>query len=201
MVIGIIGGVGAGKSTVLQLLKEQYGFRLIMSDDVAKQRMNEDETLKAALRRAFGDGIFTKEGRIDKAAYAALIYSDKEARKTSDEIVHPACWAYLEQETKSARGKDCPERIAIETALPYHDLHTICDAVWYVFADEKTRIGRLSASRGYSEEKSRAIIKSQFSDEQFRQIADAVIDNSGSGQETASEAALLLKEYGIKMKE
>jgi dephospho-CoA kinase len=68
----------------------------------------------------------------------------------------------------------------------------MCDEIWFVYADPEIRISRLSASRGYSREKSISIIENQLSDEAFTAYADYIVDNSGSKEETAERIGELL---------
>lgn len=192
MILGIIGGVGAGKSTVLQCLQTVYGFRLLMADDIAKELMNEPGPCRDKLRAAFGDSIFAADGCIDKGAYGALIYGDAVARRRSDEIVHPAVWQYLEAEAAKARAACPPALLAVETALPNRDLHALCDEVWYIYADAEVRIQRLMVARGYTREKCIAVMNSQFSEVCFTERADYIVDNSGSEAETRERIAELL---------
>lgn len=192
MILGIIGGVGAGKSTVLKLLQTEYGFRLLMADDIAKQLMNEQGPCREQLRQAFGNRIFNAAGSIDKAVYGALIYGSEAARKRSDAIVHPAVWQYLEREADAARAAGAKARLAIETALPNRDLHGLCDEVWYVYANPAVRTKRLMDARGYTREKCAAVMSSQISEACFSERSDYVLDNSGSEAETRARIDALL---------
>ncbi len=202
MVIGITGGVGSGKSTVTDLLSEKYGFRVLRTDDLAKELEQPGQACYKALAEAFGDRILepmeevsgagTACGArpIDKGAFAALIYSDSEAMARAEEIIHPAVWDEVEQKLKAE-----PEvSFAVETALPSERFRGFCDEIWYVYAETGKRIRRLMETRGYSEEKCTGIIREQIGEEEYAAYADHIIDNSGEMQETEARIAELLED-------
>ena len=87
---------------------------------------------------------------------------------------------YLRAETALLCGAD----IVVETALPIAHFVELCDEVWFVYTEEAVRIARLMETRGYSEEKARAMIHAQIPDDEYAAMADFVIDNSGSREET-----------------
>ena len=96
---------------------------------------------------------------------------------------HPLTWNAVLTEAYSCGS----ERVVIETALPSKEFRDKCDEMWYLYTSEENRISRLMESRGYSLEKSMAIMESQASDEEFRALADAVIDNNHSQECTAAQ--------------
>ena len=194
MIIGLIGGVGSGKSTVTDILSGRYGFGLLLTDDMAKETELPGGDGYAALTGVFGDRILENGtgSPIDKKKFAALIYSDPEALETVNGLIHPIVWDLVEKTLKEKKEADPEVRIAVETALPCERYRKMCDEIWFIYADPEIRISRLSASRGYSREKSISIIENQLSDEAFTAYADYIVDNSGSKEETAERIGELL---------
>ena len=230
MVLGLIGGVGSGKSTVTDILKNKYGFLILKTDDIAKELERPGESVYKKLIEVFGtaileddDGKAQSEGNyknslqdglaqesqnrtkekaegglelrpIDKAKFAQLIYSDNEALRKVNAIVHPAVWNYVRERIREHENEVGEGAFAaVESALPDTEFEDICDKTWYIYADDETRIERLIKSRGYSKEKCISIIKSQRSVDEFKKLADHVLDNSGSEEETAGQIEELLK--------
>ena len=155
-----------------------------------------DEIDTAAQNRAKEKAEGSLELRpIDKAKFAQLIYSDNEALRKVNAIVHPAVWNYVRERIREHENEVGEGRAfaAVESALPDAEFEDICDKTWYIYADDETRIERLMKSRGYSKEKCISIIKSQRSADEFKKLADHVIDNSGSEEETAGQIEELLK--------
>ena len=181
MVIGVIGGVGAGKSTVLGTLKDEYGFRVLRTDDIAKSFYVSGNPVFEKLKKLLGDDIETEDGKADIPAFAKKLYGDnaEATRKKVDEIVHPAVWEYVRKEVSES-----PQIVVVETAIPNDDFLKMCDEIWAVLTDEDIRIERLMKTRGYTEKKARDMILSQISDEAYAGMASFLIDNSGTPAET-----------------
>ena len=188
--IGLVGGIGAGKSTVAELLVKEYGYVLLKTDDIAKQLYEPDGPAYAPLVQAFGDRILGPDGRIDRIRFAAVLNENAENRKLSDSIVHPLVFDYTEK-----RGKELEQegrKVVAETALPSQRFVAMCSSVICVFADREVRIARLMEDRGYSRSYAESIMDSQLSDEAFFLMADTIVDNSGTKEETRKALAGLL---------
>ena len=195
MILGITGGIGSGKSTVTDVLKNRYGFRILKTDDMAKELELPGHIVYERLKEAFGEGILTqKDGPIDKEAFAALIYSDDDALEKANGIIHPAVWAEVGRLTEDCKGNMLTgPHAAVETALPNDYFENLCDEIWYIHVDREVRIKRLMEDRGYTYEKCVGIISNQMSEEAFRSMADEVIDNSLPVEETIKTIGEILR--------
>lgn len=178
-ILGITGGVGAGKSTILSYLADRYHARVIQADEVGKLLQEPGQSCYQQIIASFGDGILQEDGAIDRARLAAVVFADEQKLKQLNGIVHPAVKAYIIEETeKEKRKKEVPFCV-IEAALLLEDHYDqICDEIWYIYTEVPVRMKRLADSRGYSEEKSRQIMANQLSDEEYREKCQFVIDNS-----------------------
>lgn len=180
-VIGITGGVGAGKSEVLARLGERPDCRVIMADQVAHRLEEPGEVCFEPLRALLGDGILNAEGRIDKRKMAAKIFGSETLLKGVNEIVHPAVKAYLTAQIEKERTAGKYRFLFIEAALLIEEGYAaILDELWYIHAEESVRRRRLKESRGYTDEKIDSILGSQLSEETFRKYCDVVIENNGT---------------------
>ncbi|MEG0216298.1 MAG: dephospho-CoA kinase, partial [Hungatella sp.] len=102
-VIGITGGVGAGKSKSLDLLKQEYHARVIQADVVAKQLMEPGQIGYERLKVQFGTRFLTKEGMIDRKKLAASMFEDSEVLAAVNSMIHPLVWQQIQDEiSKSA---------------------------------------------------------------------------------------------------
>jgi dephospho-CoA kinase len=113
IVLGITGGVGAGKSTILTALHEQYGALIIECDEVGRALQQKGAACYEPMRQLFGDGILFPDGTIDRKTVARLIYADAQKREALSRIVHPAVKAEVKRQLKafdrqSAAGFSCP---------------------------------------------------------------------------------------------
>ena len=194
-VIGITGGVGAGKSQVLSLLKENFGAEVIAADEVGRELMEPGGACFLPVAELFGPAVIKADGTLDRQKIAEIIFQDKAMLEKQNAIIHPAVKEEIIRRCRSSEAR----WIAVEAALlleaHYED---VCDEFWYIFADAETRRRRLKESRGYTDERIRAVMDSQLTDEQFRLGCDRVIDNSGSLTETKAQIERALKELQTK---
>ncbi|MCD2492670.1 dephospho-CoA kinase [Lacrimispora sp. NSJ-141] len=188
-IIGVTGGVGAGKSTVLEILKEEYGAGILTADEIGRELMEPEGACFAQVRDVFGEGVIRQDGTLDRRKIASMVFRDRAALKRLNGIIHPAVRKETEKRLQDFEisGKDIA---VIETAILFEaGYEDICDVVWYVYADEETRIQRLMQSRGYGRDKCREIMANQMPDREFRRRCGAVIDNSGSRADTKEQIA------------
>ena len=178
-VIGITGGVGAGKSEILAYLREHVNCRIIIADRVAHELERQGEVCYEQIVALLGREIVAEDGEIDKSKMAARIFADRELLAQINEIVHPAVKKHIVGEIEKERKAGRLEYLFIEAALLIEDgYNEIVDEMWYIRTDEKIRRDRLKASRGYSDEKIDSIMREQLSEEEFYRHCSTVIDNS-----------------------
>jgi dephospho-CoA kinase len=181
--IGLTGGIGSGKSTVAAQLAAR-GALVVDADRIAREVVEPGTPGLAAVADAFGPGVLTADGALDRAALAAIVFSDPEARARLDGIVHPLVRARAKELIAQAPAdavvvQDVPLLVETGQAGQY-------DLVLVVEADLETRVARL-AVRGLGEDDARARIAAQATDEQRRAVADVVLDNSGAPEALAAQ--------------
>ncbi len=181
--IGLTGGIGSGKSTVAGLLAAR-GARIVDADRIAREVVEPGTPGLDAVVAAFGAGVLTPEGALDRPALAAVVFADPEARRRLDGIVHPLVRARAAELVAAAPPdavvvQDVPLLVETGQGASY-------DLVLVVQADLATRVRRL-VGRGLSEDDARARIAAQATDEQRRAVADVVLDNSGTVEELEAQ--------------
>ena len=137
---------------------------------------------------ALGTSFLNGDGSIDRKKLAAVIFQDKEAVGTMNSIIHPMVWKEIQYDINHSDKN----LVVVEAALFDEDHNTMFDEIWYVYTAEENRIGRLMASRGYTREKCLEIMGNQASEEEYRNIADRVLDNNGSVEEISAQIASFL---------
>lgn len=188
MIIGITGGVGAGKSQVLSILKEDYAAVLLIADEIAHVLMEPEEVCYRQIVQEFGETILKKDKTIDRPALSSLVFHQKEQLQKLNQIVHPCVKHYIREQIAAIHAANPEQLIVIEAALLIEDHYDeICDEIWYVYADEETRRRRLKESRGYTDERISSMMKIQLSEEEFRRNCKKVINNSESLLKTREE--------------
>lgn len=180
-VIGITGGVGAGKSSVLELLEKNYRAFVLRTDEVGHKVLESGTEGYQQVVENFGVEILMESGEINRPRLAEIVFGDPEKLAKLNEIVHPLVKQYVKDELRRIRSLELYELFVIESALLFEDHYEIlCDETWYIYVDSPTRIKRLMESRGYTEEKCQQIMNNQLSDEEFRSKCDLIIDNCES---------------------
>lgn len=179
--IGITGGIGAGKSEILQYIRQHYKCEIYLADEVAHLVKQKGTECFERLVELLGEDVVGADGEIDRAAMANKIFSDAQVLAKVNAIVHPAVQQYILDRLQEARDKKNVELFFVEAALlieaGYSDL---VDEMWYIYAKEDTRRQRLREARGYSEEKISNILEKQLGEAEYRKHCDFVIDNSGT---------------------
>ena len=187
-IIGITGGVGAGKSSVLEILETKYGAKILLADLVAHELMEPgSEGLKRVVD-ALGNSFLKGDGSVDRKALADLLFRDPQALKQVNSIIHPMVWEYM----KSSARESEQSLIVIEAAVFDTAPAGLFDEIWYVYTSEENRIRRLMESRGYTREKCESIIKRQDPEAAYRKMADRVIDNNKTAKETEQQIKEIL---------
>lgn len=176
-VVGITGGVGAGKSTVLNVLREEFRAEIISTDEVAKELMMPGQTCFKKIIEVYSEDLLDENGVLDKKKMGELVFNDKDANETINGIVHPA----VKEEVIRRIQNTKKELVAVESALLIEaNLTDICDEVWYVYVSVQDRVKRLYEQRGYSEVKSYQIMHKQKAHEHYSKASDRIIDNGFS---------------------
>ncbi len=180
-VIGLTGGVGAGKSTVLNTLQSLYNIRLLIADDIARDLQSPGHDCYNKIKEAFPDeSLYLPNGEMDRNAFAKLIFSDESKRVLLDNIVHPAVDDFIKNAIAEEKASGKMDAIIMESAILLDvGLKNYCDEIWYVYASEEVRAKRLAQNRGYSKDKIKNIMKSQKSEADFKRLCDRMIVNDG----------------------
>ncbi|MEQ9617200.1 MAG: dephospho-CoA kinase [Phycisphaerales bacterium] len=176
IVLGIAGGIGAGKSTVARVF-EAHGVPVFDADANAKAHLNDDAVQKQ-LRERFGDGVIDADGLADRSALASIVFADRAKLKALESILHPLVLADQRAFIEAARANGTPT-VMIDAPLLFEagfDAH--CHAIVFVEADRATRLARVTASRGWSEEDFDAREAAQWPLERKRAGAAHIVENS-----------------------
>ena len=188
VILGITGGMGAGKSEVLAFLREKYGAVTLFLDEVSRELLSLGGEAVEPVKELLGEEIIGEDGRVNRALVASMVFSDPVKLAGLNGIMHPLVKAKASRVIEEERGKGTA-LLAVEAALLLEDHYdAICDEVWYIYADAEVRKRRLMESRHYSPERIADTFARQLSDEEFRRRCSVVIDNSGSFE--AAKAAM-----------
>ena len=194
--IGITGGVGAGKSAILDYLASKPKVRVMLADDIAHELMKPDTECYNKLRDLFDSSVFNADGQINNIRMAEAIFNDSSLRDKLNAIVHPAVKEYVIKQYQIEKESGCLEWLILEAALLIEEHYDeICDELWYIYTSEENRRLRLKESRGYSDEKIDNIFASQLSEAEYRSACQKCIDNNGTVEHTYMQIEDIIKSY------
>lgn len=192
-IIGITGGVGAGKTQVLSYIGEHYNCRIVRADEAAHLLYEKGQECYKALVGLMGEKILTEDGAIDKKKMAELIFADRALLEEVNAIVHPAVKRYILEQITYEKEKKEVDYFFIEAALLIEEHYDqIADELWYIHSDVAVRKERLKMSRQYSDRKILDIMKGQLSEAEFRSHCQRAISNNGDLEETYKQINVLM---------
>jgi dephospho-CoA kinase len=181
-VIGLTGGIAAGKSTVSETLREG-GAVVIDADRVGHAAYQPGTETHAALVEAFGEQIVAPNGEIDRRALGGIVFADPAQRERLQGIVWPRMKAMMRGQLEELRAGGT-EVVVIEAAVLLEaGWQDLVDEVWVVQVPEEVATERLISRNGFSAEDARARIRAQLTNEERARGARVVIDNSGDIEE------------------
>ena len=179
-VVGLTGGIGAGKSTVAGILAE-LGAEVIDADRIGHQAYRPGSEGFARVVEAFGPGVVGADGAIDRRALGALVFADPAARARLDALVHPLIAAEVGRRIAAARAEGFARPLVVEAAILLEaGWSPLVDRVWVVSTRRENAIARVMAARGMTRAEVERRLDAQMSDVERRRHADLVLENDGS---------------------
>lgn len=196
-IIGITGGVGAGKSKVLEYLENTYSAVVCQADIVARNLEKKGTVCYRKIVEQFGTEILEENGRLDRKKLAQIVFGDSQKLQVLNEIVHPAVKDRIARMIREENKKGT-KLFLLEAALLLEDHYDeICEEIWYVYAQDTVRKKRLQLARGYSEEKIEAMFRSQKTRDEFLERCDRAIDNSGDFETTCAQLDSIMDKLNL----
>jgi dephospho-CoA kinase len=176
ILVGLTGGIGSGKSTVSAALAER-GALIVDADAIAREVQAPGSPVLAKLAERFGSDVLQADGALDRPALASIVFSDPDALKDLNAIVHPAIGAETNRRVLAARDTD--RVVVLDIPLLTENPRPGLQGIVVVDVPEDTQVERLVRFRGFDEADARARIAKQASREQRLATASFVVDNSG----------------------
>lgn len=191
VILGLTGGIGSGKSTVASILKD-LGAEIIDLDEVARLVVLPGEPAYEAVVDHFGREILKPDGQIDRARLGQVVFGNPGLLQQLNEITHPAIRRKVDEIMEHKRQEERRsgrERVVVMDVPLLFEVGTRAgmDEVWVVTASTETRIRRLKARGGITREEALRRIESQMPLDEKARLADVVIYNDGSLEETRNQ--------------
>lgn len=197
-ILGLTGGIASGKSTVSEMLSKK-GYTVIDADLAARKVVEVGQPAYLAIVEEFGRSILhTDDDTINRAKLGDIVFHNEEMRKKLNGIVHPAVRGLMLSEKDQAieSGKNT---IIMDIPLLYEsDLTWMVDRTIVVYVDEETQLSRLMKRNQFTEQEASSRIASQFPLEDKIGLADAVINNNGTIEETGEQLEKILNDWDLR---
>jgi dephospho-CoA kinase len=194
LIVGLTGGVASGKTVVSQFLKEE-GAYIIDADQIARELVQPHRPAWNELIKAFGKEILKEDGSIHRKKLADKVFADPKQRTLLNQILHPRIKEEMDRRIKEVRRKD-PEAIVVIDAplLVERGEHDEMDKLIVVTSAQTQQIERLKDRDGTNPEEALRMLSSQIPLEKKVELADFVVQNEGSLEETKKKAKEIFKE-------
>lgn len=188
-IVALSGGIGTGKSTVAALLRE-LGAVVIDADALVREVQSPGSLAIDEIAEVFGPSVIREGGELDREKLGALVFRDPEARARLEAIVHPRVRALMARRIQEAQASGVP-LVVLDIPLLFETGRGGFETTILVYALEAQQIERQVARNGYSREEALRRVRAQMPIEDKRKLADHVIDNSSTLEETRRQVAEL----------
>jgi dephospho-CoA kinase len=196
-VLGLVGGIGSGKSMVAGLLARRGG-KVVSGDRIGHEALRQPQ-IKDRIIARFGAGILDQTGEIDRRALGKVVFADPDQRKALETIVFPWIEERARQEIEAAGRDEAVRFIVLDAAIMLEaGWHKECDHLIFVDAHRDTRLKRLARERGWTAKEVELREQAQMPLDEKRAWTDFEIDNSGSTEHVERQLAQLLRQLGLK---
>jgi dephospho-CoA kinase len=189
--IGLTGGIASGKSTVASMFAE-LGVPIIDTDIIAREVVEAGKPALRQIEERFGNEVIDADGNLDRAAMRRKIFSDEEAKRDLEAILHPRIGSETRRQADAAGG---PYQLIVVPLLTGSELRQFVDRVLVVDCDENTQLERLLVRDAETIEQARRILAIQSTREERLAVANDVIVNNGSLERTRTAVTRLDRKY------
>ena len=195
-IIGLTGGIGTGKSTASDYLRRQ-GFAVIDADRISREIVEPGTPLLKEIEAQFGSGILNGDGTLNRKALAAVVFSDRGKKDLLDRLMHGRILDEIERRIRQYQRENIRGIIVDAPLLFETGLEEKCDQVWLITADESLRVLRVCKRDGMNPEEVRARMRNQMGEEEKKERAHRIVDNSGSRESLLKQLAELIEAEGL----
>ncbi|MGG0275413.1 dephospho-CoA kinase [Bacillus rhizoplanae] len=196
VVIGLTGGIASGKSTVSQMF-QGFHVPVIDADIIAREVVEPGKEAYNEIVTAFGKEVLGENGELDRPKLGSIVFHNEEKRLLLNGIVHPAVRKEMNAQ-KDIYIREKAQAVVLDIPLLFESKLTgLVDKILLVYVDSETQLTRLMERNNFKEEEAKARIASQMPLEDKITLADEVINNNGTMEETKAQLSHILKEWNI----
>ncbi len=191
-VVGLVGGMGSGKSLVAAAFAEQ-GARIISADLFGHEALAQPDIL-ARITQRWGDRVLDGTGQVDRRKMAGVVFASAVERTNLEMLVFPWIEGRIRQETTDAQNDSTAELIVLDAAIMLESgWHDVCDRIVYIHAPRAARLERLQKQRGWTVDEISKRETAQLPLSIKAAKAEAAIDNAGDESATRARVVELAR--------
>ncbi|MCX7748550.1 MAG: dephospho-CoA kinase [Clostridia bacterium] len=177
-IIGVTGGIGAGKSSVTRILA-RLGAYVIDADQIARDVVQKGKPAYYEIVEAFGEGILDPERKIDRSKLGEQVFQDKSSLNILNDITHKYIIENIKENISEFESSGKYPMLVLEAAIPVkHGFLDMVHEVWVVTAAGEVRIKRIMDRNGFDYDEALNRILSQKSEEEYLKVADRILSNN-----------------------
>ena len=187
VVIGVTGGIGTGKSTVAAMFKA-LGALVLDADALAREAMEPKQLAWRRIAASFGPGVLNEDQTIDRQALARVVFSDEEARRRLEAIIHPQVLRRIKQQLHGLRRRRSVRAVVLDVPLLFEvGAEGLADAVVVVTTPPEIQASRLRKKYGWTQEEIAQRHEAQLDLSAKEALADFVVDNTDGLERTRTQ--------------
>ena len=196
-VLGLVGGIGAGKSTVANALV-RHGGKVVAGDPLGHEALEQPDIL-ARVTEIWGDrGILKPDGKVDRKKFGRIVFPSPVERSRLEHLVHPYIEQRIREEIDKVIADSAARFVVLDAAIMLEaGWDGVCDKLIYVDAPRSVRLERVQQQRGWTDHDLANRETVQMPPEKKKDRADAVIDNGGPPEVTAAQVDELVKNWKL----
>jgi dephospho-CoA kinase len=196
-VLGLIGGIGAGKSTVATALA-QHGGKVVAADPIGHEALEQPDLRARILDVWGGRDILTLQGTIDRKKLGRIVFPSPVERSRLEHIVHPFIEQRIREEVARAQADPSSRFVVLDAAIMLEAAWAdVCDKLVYVDAPRDVRLARVRTQRGWTDHDLANREAVQMPPDKKKERADAVVDNGGPPEATTAQVAQLVRKWEL----
>jgi dephospho-CoA kinase len=195
-VIGLIGGIGSGKSAVAAVFARR-GARVLSGDDLAHEALRQPEVRDQIVRR-WGPDVLDEDGEVRRRRLGAVVFANEGELRALEKMVHPFVRRRIEEEVRRAAADPAVPLIVLDAAVMLEaGWNEVCDRLVYVDSPPAARLRRVAAQRGWSPEELAARERAQLPLTEKARRADHVLTNTDTLEHLQRQVEDLLRSWGL----
>lgn len=195
-VVGLVGGIGSGKSEVARMFAAEAGARVVAADGLAHEALRQPE-VREAVERRWGAGVLDESGAIDRKKLGGIVFADRSELEALEALVHPWIESRIRQEVEEARRGHCPLVVLDAAIMLEAGWSDVCDELVYVDVPREVRLGRIARQRGWTEKEVEARERAQLPLEEKARRAGHTLENTGTLEDLRRRVRTLLEQWGV----